>query len=163
MKAYQFLKNNGITIAMLVGLVISILSYVTILGGMPDLSTVAEGDEKGKREILYAATNFDFTLSINIALSAIAFLFLLVFFGLQIARDPKGSMKSLIMLCATVVLYLIFSYTGSDVMTPEAIKMGLDGATMQRIDAYLYLTYIFTGISILTLVAMFVYNLVRNR
>lgn len=163
MKAYQFLKQNGVSIAMLLGLVLSILCYVTITGGMPDLSTIADGDEKGKREILYAASNFEFTLRINEVLIGIGALFLIVFFVIQIIRDPKGSLQSIVMLVGTIILYFIFTAMGSSEMTPEAIKMGLDASTMKSIDAYLFLTYTFMAAAGAALVAMFVYNTIRNR
>jgi hypothetical protein len=155
MGAYIFLKRHGMTIAAIVGLVVSVLMYVTLVGGQPPANS--------DREVHYASGAYDFSLYMSYLFSILSGVILLGFFILQVSRDPKRGLPSLVLGVGVIVLYFLFSAMGDATITPEAVKMELTAARVQSIDAWLYLTYLFSFASVIALVGIVIYGAVKHR
>lgn len=98
---YKFLTKSGQTLAFGLGVLITILFLISVLGGMEGFNALGD-DDKGSTSIF------------NIGLYGAIFLCVLcaaaiVLFGVYHAiANPKGAMKFLIGLGVLVVIFLIF-------------------------------------------------------
>lgn len=155
MGAYNFLKRHGITIAAIVGLIVSVLMYVTIVGGQPPANS--------DRAAHYAAGGYDFTLYVSYLFVYLSAFILLGFFILQVARDPKRGLPALVLSVGIVVLFYVFKAMADGEMTPEAVKMNIDSSTVKFVGAWLYMTYVFSFAAVASLVGIVIYGAVKHR
>ena len=97
---YKFLTKNGQVLAFGLGALITLLFLVFVLSGLDDFSML-DKDAKVQSNL------FNFGMYAGIALVVVCALGMLVFGVLQIASNPKGSMKGIIGLVAILVLFFI--------------------------------------------------------
>ena len=112
--AYQFLKKYGVGIGFGLGAVLSILTYVFILGGYPDNNPTEEQ--------LYVTSIFDFGILSAKYLVYLGVLLMLGFFVKDVVQDPKGSTKPLIMLGVLLVIYFVTQAMGDGTLTLDMLN-----------------------------------------
>ncbi|MEL7378443.1 MAG: hypothetical protein AAFY36_01930 [Bacteroidota bacterium] len=110
---YEFLKKNGQLLALGVGAAISLI-FIVLVFSSGDASLTADSPDSEK----YEAASFTFGIGATIALLVVCAIAALVFGVLQIADNPKGSMKGLIGL--GVVAVLVFIGFGASAGDPVA-------------------------------------------
>ena len=112
---YNFLTKNGQLLAFGLGLLITIIFLISVLGGMDGFNALGE-DDKGTTGIFNAGL---WAAIILVILGAIA----IVLFGVYHAiQDPKGAMKFLIGIAGLVVVFFIF-YAMAKPVTEEDGKI----------------------------------------
>jgi len=159
---YHFLKGKGLLVASLVGLALTLIFFVVMVSGIPDVSMLP--DDRAKREALYPVASFDPFLYLNEFLIIFAFFVVLpAAAALGVSRNPKGSIFGLIGIVVVVALFGIFYASASGEMTPSGIKMGLSAGNMKIVDACIYVSYLFIGASIAVPVGMAVFGAIKNR
>ena len=160
--AYRFLKSNGLMIASLVGLILTIIFCSVMIAGVPDVSHL--GTDIEKRQVLYPVSAFDPFLYVNEFLILFAFFVILPAAGiLGIIRNPKSSVFGLIGIITLVVLFVVFYAISPGEITPSAVKMGLATGTVKIVDACIYTTYLFLAISIGVPAFMGIRGFIKNR
>ncbi|MEM8584059.1 MAG: hypothetical protein AAGF87_07315 [Bacteroidota bacterium] len=114
---YEFLKKNGQILALGVGAVISLI-FIVLVFSSGDASLTADSPDSEK----YGAASFTFGIGATIALLVICAIAAVVFGVMQIADNPKGSMKGLIGLGVVAVLTFIgFGISAGDPATDGPI------------------------------------------
>ncbi len=112
--AYQFLKKYGVAIGFGTGAVLSLLTYVFILGGYPETEPA--------KEDLYGSGIFDFGLYITYFLIIVATLAVLGFFIVEAVKDFEKSKKSLIMLVILLVVWGVTYMMGDGTLTLDMVN-----------------------------------------
>ncbi|MEM6394934.1 MAG: hypothetical protein AAF741_01205 [Bacteroidota bacterium] len=110
---YEFLKNKGQILALGVGAVISVL-FIILFFTTGDAALTAESPDAEK----YASSSLSFGISATLLLLGICAAAALIFGVMQVADNPKGSMKGLIGLGIVAVLVILGVATASG--SPEA-------------------------------------------
>lgn len=112
---YNFLTKNGQLLAFGLGLLITIIFLISVLGGMDGFNALGE-DDKGTTGIFNAGL---WAAIILVILGGIA----IVLFGVYHAiQDPKGAMKFLIGIAGLLVVFFIF-YAMAKPVTEEDGKI----------------------------------------
>ena len=89
---YDFLNKYGQALAFGIGVLVVLIFLVSIFSEDPDtLSSLTSDGVKGPEK--YATSAFDFGLYASIGLAVIAFIAAIVFGLVQVASNPKGSLK----------------------------------------------------------------------
>jgi uncharacterized membrane protein len=112
--AYQFLKKYGVSIGFGLGAVLSVLTYLFILGGYPDNNPTEEQ--------LYGTSIFDFGILSAKYLVYLGVLLIFVFFVKEAVENPQGSAKPLIMMAVLIVIYFVTQAMGDGTLTLEMLN-----------------------------------------
>ena len=150
---YTFLTKYGQLVSLGIGVLIILAFYLTAVGGLPEgFDTLPKSDQ-------FATNAFNIGLSGAIALLVVAAAAWLLFSIYQVAKNPKGSMKSIIGFGALLVLFFVlYSMADGDVSSPLYEKFGITPTQSKLISAGLSTTYIALGAALLA----FVFSEVRN-
>lgn len=97
---YKFLTKNGQLLAFGLGAFITVISVVLIMSGLSDFNLL-------DKETRVTSDIFNFGMKAGIALVFICALLMLVFGLMQIASNPKGSIKGIIGLIVMVVVFFV--------------------------------------------------------
>lgn len=136
--AYQFLKKYGVAISFGTGTVLAILTYAIILGGFPEFNP-------GKKE-LQELSIFNFGLYTTYCLFTIACVLVVLFSMINVAKNPKGSVKGVVGFVILLVLFFITHSMGNGFLTevlaksdPRLIPMEMKevGSTMVKMPVVL--------------------------
>ena len=136
-KAYQFLKKHGVTIGFSVGGVLSVLSFLIIIFGLP----------KGlDAKAMYEESAFNFGLFVTYFLFFVATIAAMIFPTIYLAKNFKESTKLLISLGILVVIAIISYVMASAESTPDIAKavatMKLSPSNLKVTETVLYLGYL---------------------
>lgn len=112
--AYQFLKKYGVAIGFGTGTVLAVLTYVIILGGFPEFTP-------NKKE-LYNLGIFNFGLYTTYALIIIACAAVALFSIVNVAKNPKGSIKGVAGFAVLIVIFFITHSMGDGLLTEQLAK-----------------------------------------
>lgn len=162
---YDFLNKYGQALAFGIGVLVVLIFLVSIFSEDPDtLSSLTSDGVKGPEK--YATNAFDFGLYASIGLSVIAFIAAIVFGLVQVASNPKGSLKGLIGAAILVVIcFVCYSVANSDVSQESLAiqnsinKFETDQATdfsegtLKFISGAIIASLVLIGLSILSLIA----------
>lgn len=110
--AYQFLKKYGVAISFGTGTVLAILTYAIILGGFPEFNP-------GKKE-MYDLNIFNFGLYTTYFLIVVACALVALFSIINVAKNPKGSIKGVAGFGILLVIFFI-TYSMGDGLLTEAL------------------------------------------
>ena len=152
---YTFLTKYGQLVSLGIGVLIILAFYLTAAGSLPEgFANMEKADQ-----FATAGNAFNIGLSGAIALLVIAAAAWLLFSIYQVAKNPKGSMKSIIGFGALLVLFFVlYSMADGDVSSPLYEKFGITPTQSKLISAGLSTTYIALGAALLA----FVFSEVRN-
>jgi hypothetical protein len=102
--SYKFLAKNGPTLAFGLVVVCVVISLIPIFGGLSDFSNVpAERQSYAPESSIFLPGIY-----ISVALLVIAVVIALLLSILQVATNPKGSVKALISFGLTIAAFFIF-------------------------------------------------------
>ena len=152
---YKFLTKNGTALAFGLGVVVSLVGVIAILGGIESFNMLPE-EEQGTTSI------FD-TFIWGAIVLAVACFILMIGFGLyQVAMNWRGAIEGIIGLAVIIGLTVVF-YSTSDIETTgkvgEQIAEGkLDGNTSKWISGVLKTTLVMLGGTVL----VFIFSEIRN-
>jgi len=153
---YKFLTRNGQTIAFGIGLLITLLFLGIIFGGLEEFSAIPETDEKR-----FETGIFDFGIYAAIALVVVCAAAMLIFGVIQVASDPKGSLKGIIGLVAIIAVFFIAQATaGVDSESLDVIKKEFEVTPGQSstISGFIGTALVMAGIAALTFVGSEIRN-----
>ncbi len=150
---YTFLTKYGQLVSLGIGVLIIVAFYLTALGSLPEgFDTLPKPDQ-------FATNAFNIGLSGAIGLLAVAAAAWLLFSIYQVAKNPKGSLKSIIGFGALLALFFVlYAMADGDVSSPLYEKFGITPTQSKLISAGLSTTYIALGAALLA----FVFSEVRN-
>jgi hypothetical protein len=155
---YKFLTKHGTGVAFGLGLLVTVIGLIAIIGGMESFNSLAEEDQI-TTGIFDAALYSTFVLFIATVVVAIGF-------GLfQLISSPKHAIKFAIALVGLVVLGFLF-YSLSEVETSgkvyEKIQEGeLSGGMSKILNGALWTTIALSLIAILGIVVSEIRNLFK--
>ena len=152
---YKFLTKHGTALAFGVGVLISLVGILSILGGLDDYNMLAD-DQQG------TTTIFDLAIGGGVILTIAAFVIAILFGVYQVVVNPKGAIQSILGLVVIIGMFLIFYATA----TPETsggvfddIQAGkLTADTSNWITGALWTTLIIFGATIF----VFIFSEIRN-
>lgn len=159
--------NNTYKLIPKIVLWLLILAGIGVVGLFFFGGDLAEGHEVAG-DILPIPTYSDVLLYLTYALVALVILvtfgFVLVKFGASFKTDVKGALKTLGVVVAAVVLCWLCWHMGSDAKVDIIGYEGTEnvGFMARLTDAIMYLTYILTGATIVTLVFGAVYSKIKK-
>ena len=111
---YRFLTKNGQTLAFLLGLVITVIMFVSIFGGLDTFSSIPEDDPSR-----YDVPIFNFGIGISMVLTVLCAAVAVLFGLVQFISNPKGALKGLIGIAVIIALFFII-YNAADPSVPKA-------------------------------------------
>ena len=152
---YKFLTKHGTALAFGVGVLVSAIGILTILGGLDGYNMLPE-DQQGTTDI------FDLAIGGGITLVIICFTAAILFGVYQIVTNPKGAIQSILGLVVIIGLLIVFYSTA----TPEtsgkvyqAIQDGeLSANTSRWISGALATTLVVFGATVF----VFIFSEIRN-
>jgi hypothetical protein len=152
---YKFLTKHGTALAFGLGVLVSAIGIMTILGGLDDYNMLAD-DQQG------TTTIFDLAIGGGVFLTIAAFAIAILFGVYQVIINPKGAIQSIIALVVIIGMFLIFYATA----TPETsggvfedIQAGkLTAETSNWITGALATTLVIFGATIF----VFIFSEIRN-
>jgi cytochrome b561 len=159
--------NNTYKLIPKIVLWLLILAGIGVVGLFFFGGDLAEGHEVAG-DILPIPTYSDVLLYLTYALVALVILvtfgFVLVKYGASFKTDVKGALKTLGVVVAAVVLCWLCWHMGSDAKVDIIGYEGTEnvGFMARLTDAIMYLTYILTGATIVTLVFGAVYSKIKK-
>jgi len=106
---YKFLTKHGTALAFGLGAIVSVISILTILGGLDGYNMLQE-DQQDTTQI------FDVAIASGIILTIVAFATAILFGLYQVIINPKGAIQSILGLVVIFGLFFIFYATA----TPES-------------------------------------------
>lgn len=152
---YKFLTKHGTALAFGLGVLVSAIGILTILGGLDGYNMLPE-DQQGTTHI------FDFAIGGGITLVIICFAAAILFGIYQIVTNPRGAIQSILGLVVIIGLLVVFYATA----TPEtsgkvyqAIQDGeLSANTSRWITGALATTLVVFGATVF----VFIFSEIRN-
>lgn len=159
--------NNTYKLIPKIVLWLLILAGIGVVGLFFFGGDLAEGHEVAG-DILPIPTYSDVLLYLTYALVALVILvtfgFVLVKYGASFKTDVKGALKTLGVVVAAVVLCWLCWHMGSDAKVDIIGYEGTEnvGFMARLTDAIMYLTYILTGATVVTLVFGAVYSKIKK-
>ncbi len=178
---YSLLSKYGQLVALGVGVLITLLFFGIIMSSGDKLDAASQLSLKEGNAMLSATSIFDLGLYAVLFLTIAAAIAAVVFGIVNIAKDPKGSMKSLIgigvLLAIFLIGYMAAGTDGDDVMAAinkfnGLIKVGegenvadkfeyLNAGKSSFIGGALNTAYVLGGVAFLGLIVSEVMNLFR--
>ena len=152
---YKFLTKHGTALAFGLGVIVSGIGILTILGGLDGYNMLPE-DQQDTTDI------FNVAIGGGVALTIVAFGVAILFGVYQVIINPKGAIQSILGLVVIIGLVLVFYSTA----TPETagpvyqdIQDGkLSANTSNWITGALATTLIIFGVTVF----VFVFSEIRN-
>jgi len=152
---YKFLTKHGTALAFGLGVLVSAIGILSILGGLDGYNMLAD-DQQG------TTTIFDLAIGGGVVLTIATFAIAILFGVYQVIVNPKGAIQSILGLVVIIGMFLIFYATA----TPETsggvfedIQAGkLTADTSNWITGALWTTLIIFGATIF----VFVFSEIRN-
>jgi len=152
---YKLLTKNGQLFAFGLGALITVVFLLLIFSGLEDFNLL-DKDTRITSDI------FNFGMYAGIALVAICALSMLAFGVIQIASNPKGSLKGLIGIVAIIVIFFIAKSIGTGESAPDLVeamsKNGVTESVGANISGAILLTALVGGIAVAALVVSEVRN-----
>ena len=160
---YTFLNKYGQALAFGIGVLITIIFLASIFSA-PD-ATLDGLNANDKTEETYATSIFNFGMYAAVALIVVAFVVAILFGLVQMAQNPKGSVKGLIGLAVlAVIVFIGYSSANGDISQESAeIQNAINkfeisnetdftGGNLKFISGAILAAVIMVGLSILTLI-----------
>jgi uncharacterized BrkB/YihY/UPF0761 family membrane protein len=157
---YTFLNKYGQALAFGIGVLVTIIFLASIFSA--DDATLEMLQANDKTAETYATGIFDFGISISLILIALAFAVAIIFGIVQMASNPKGSLKGIAGLIGLVlILFIGYSMASGEVTDPEIARAIEKFETSQEaeittgnlkfISASIVTALVMLGLSVLTL------------
>lgn len=152
---YNFLVKNGQSLAFIIGIGITILFFVFVMGGMEAFSALPEEKQD-------TTSIFNFGLQSAIGLGIIAFVLWIAFSLFQTVTNLKGSLLGLIGAAVLVVIFLIAYNTGtvetSGPVYEAMVKQNVSDSNSQFISGGITTALILAGAAALSFIVFEVLN-----
>ena len=151
---FQFLISKGVAAAFGLGLLITILFLVFVMGGIDDFNALGKEDQ-------YTSGIFDFGLRAAIGLTVLCAIAMLLFGIMQIASDFKGSLKGIIGFIAILAIFFIAkSIAGADTgyLAEVVDKFNITDAQSGLISGAITTSLAMLGLAVLSLVLTSIRN-----
>ncbi len=133
---YNFLTKYGQLVSLLIAVVLIVAFYLTASGGMEEFNMLPKSD-------WYSTKIFNIGLVGAIFLLVVALAAWVIFSLVNIIRNPKGSLLSLVSFVGLAVLFFIFYSTANgDVSAPLYEKFGVTSSQSKLISAGLNTTLV---------------------
>lgn len=158
---YAFLNKYGQALAFGIGILITLIFLGSIFSADEAVFDTLQGDQRS-----YETDIFNFGMYASIALIVVAFVAAIVFGIVQMAQNPKGSLKGIIGLVVLLAIVFIGYSTANGEITNETpeIQNAIEkfktsqettftGGNLKFISGAILAAVIMIGLSILTLVA----------
>ena len=115
---YSFLNKYGQALAFGIGVLITIIFLASIFSA--DDTTLELLQANDKTAETYETDIFNFGISISLILTALAFVVALVFGLIQMASNPKGSIKGIAgLVVLALILFVGYSMASGEATDPE--------------------------------------------
>lgn len=151
---YQFMTKYGQLLAFGTGILVTAIFLIGIFTGLGDFQLLSEADQ-GESNI------FNFGLYASIALTIICALAWLVFSIINIADDPKGSVKGLIGVAALAIVFFIL-YTLAKPATGSVAATMADFGVGEKTGKFISAAMVTTGVLLAGAVLAAAVSEVRN-
>lgn len=116
---YTFLNKYGQALAFGIGVLVTIIFLAIIFSA--DASTFDLLTANDKTEAAYATDIFDFGITISIVLIVVAFVAALIFGLVQMAQNPKGSLKGIAgLVVLLIIMFIGYSVANGDISQESA-------------------------------------------
>ena len=162
---YTFLNKYGQALAFGIGVLVVIIFMLSIFGApAEEISALTNDQVKGPEK--YATSAFDFGITVSIILVGLAFVAAIVFGLVQVASNPKGSLKGIVgALLLVVICFVCYSVANNDISQESAAIQNsinkfntdqgadFDGGTLKFISGSIIAALVLIGLSILSLIA----------
>ncbi|MEL6122481.1 MAG: hypothetical protein AAFQ02_00210 [Bacteroidota bacterium] len=164
---YQLLSKRGQLFAILLGVAVSAIYLITVLGGLSSNGYSASDDLvavlKNNPEQKFGF--FDLGLQLTLALIVIAVVAALLFGIWQLVTNIKGSLKWLIALAViAIVFFAIYSSADTDansVIGPTLQEFNISDNVSKLITGGLFTTLILAGLALVSGVLLEIYNIFK--
>lgn len=159
---YKLLLKHGQLIALAIGIIVTLVFYISIGSGIDEFNMVDEKERATSEE----GGIFQIGLVLTVILLVLTFAAALVFGGVvNIINDPKGAMKGIAGFVGLIIIFVIISNvidsppTGS--MADLLQKFDVSGTESKYIGGGVASSMLLFGIGILALVVSEIGNLFR--
>ena len=162
---YTFLNKYGQALAFGIGVLITVIFLGGIMTADPEVFEVLSNEANANQPIKYETNIFNFGMYAAIALSVVAFAVALIFGVVQMAQNPKGSLKGIIGLVVLgAIVFIGYSTANGDIAqeTPEiqnaiekfttSQEADFTGGNLKFISGAILAALIMIALSIITLV-----------
>ncbi|WP_136458899.1 hypothetical protein [Neolewinella litorea] len=158
---YSFLNKYGQALAFGIGVLITIIFLASIFSA--DDTTLEMLQANDKTAETYETDIFNFGISISVILTALAFIVALIFGVIQMASNPKGSLKGIAGLVGLLlILFIGYSMASGEVTDPEIAnaiekfetsqEADLTPGNLKFISGSILTALVMIGLAILTLI-----------
>jgi hypothetical protein len=158
---YTFLNKYGQALAFGIGVLITVIFLASIFSA--DETTLEMLQANDKTEETYATSIFNFGISISLILVALAFAVAIIFGIIQMASNPKGSLKGIAGLIGLVlILFIGYSMASGEVTDPEIAnaiekfetsqEASISPGNLKFISASIVTALVMLGLAMLTLI-----------
>ena len=157
---YTFLNKYGQALAFGIGVLITIIFLVSIFSADPAVFDTLQGDNRS-----YETDIFNFGMYASIFLIVVAFAAALLFGLVQMAQNPKGSLKGIIgLVILGVIVFIGYSSANGDIAQESAEiqnaitkfetsqETDFTGGNLKFISGAILAALVMIGLSILTLI-----------
>ena len=105
---YNFLNKNGMMVALGIGVLIIVVHFIGIAGGVESFNEIPQNDPDSKPQLLEEGSAMvSMGINLTIALLVVAFIVLVVFGIWQVVTNPKGAIKGIAGLAVILVIFFI--------------------------------------------------------
>lgn len=161
---YAFFNKYGQVMAFGIGVLITLIFLFSILG-TPEAEMSMLDPDSGAGPEKYETTAFDFGLAVSLVLTVLAFIAAILFGVIQLASNPKGSLKGILGFVALLVIVGVSYAIANDDISQEAAPIvasidkfnldqgeDFDGGTLKFVSGSIIASVTLIAISIISLV-----------
>lgn len=152
---YKFLTKHGTAVAFGLGVVVSAIGILSILGGLEGYNMLAE-DQQGTTDI------FNLAIGGGVLLVIVCFAAAILFGIYQVVTNPKGAIQSILGLVVIIGLVLIFYSTATPETSGKVYDAIQDGELTANTSKWISGALATTLIVFATTVFVFIFSEIRN-
>ncbi|MGB3800744.1 MAG: hypothetical protein WA952_13095 [Lewinella sp.] len=158
---YSFLNKYGQALAFGIGVLITIVFRASIFSADDTTRELLLANDKSPEA--YETSIFDFGIYISVVLTALAFIVAVIFGVVQMASNPKGSLKGIAGLVGLLaILFISYSMASGEASDPEIVnaiekfetsqEATITPGNLKFISGSIVTAVIMIGLAILTLI-----------
>ena len=155
---YTFLNKYGQALAFGIGVLITVIFLASVFSADAATLETLQGDNRS-----YETGIFDFGISVSLLLVVLAFAVAIIFGIVQMASNPKGSLKGIAGLVAlAVIMFVGYSMASGEATDPEIVnainkfetsqEATLTSGNLKFISGSIVTALVMLGLALLTLV-----------